>query len=193
MRRLRGTVDVEIDSAEAKSKHKLFSKLTFGDLVSPNHHSTDPPVKFTKPPKEAVVEPQTPVQPTEGTETQTVHARDTETGSPEHPDAIAQSPHHQGNAVTESEDTVAALPPISRHKQSRRNKPRELKLAPIKGPPLSDHQPEGRKSPSDLARARMKHLARPLDDEDDRPLCKYYTLLLLQLFCKEVVSKFVRS
>lgn len=173
MRRLRGTVDVEIDSAEGKSKHKLFSKRTFSDLVTPNHHSSDPSTKSTKPPKEAPVEPQTPVQPMEGTETQTPNARGAETGSPDDPDAIAQSPQNQEGTATESEDTVAALPPITRHKKSRRNKPRELKLAPIKGPPLSDHQPEGRKSPSDLARARMKHLARPLDDEDDRPLCKY--------------------
>ncbi|KEZ42322.1 hypothetical protein SAPIO_CDS5485 [Scedosporium apiospermum] len=169
------TVDVEIDSAEGKSKHKLFSKRTFSDLVTPNHHSSDPSTKSTKPPKEAPVEPQTPVQPMEGTETQTPNARGAETGSPDDPDAIAQSPQNQEGTATESEDTVAALPPITRHKKSRRNKPRELKLAPIKGPPLSDHQPEGRKSPSDLARARMKHLARPLDDEDDRPL---YSLFL---------------
>ncbi|PKS12825.1 hypothetical protein jhhlp_001037 [Lomentospora prolificans] len=177
MRRLRGTVDVEIDSADDKGKGKLFSKHLFSDLITPSNTSSAiplSPVKSPEPTKQNVVEsPDSAPVPGDNGDAQTAEPRTTEPDSPRDPDAISQPSQTPPMAVTESEDTVSALPPIAHNKKSRRKKPRKLKLGPMEGTPLSDHQPDGRKSPSDLARARMKHLARPLDDEQDRPMCKW--------------------
>ena len=79
--------------------------------------------------------------------------------------------------AAESEDTVAALPKTQR-RGKRRNRPRHLKLQPppTNGAPNGESR-GGRKEPSDLARARMKHLAGPLDDDDAAsPLCKFHSL-----------------
>lgn len=173
MRRLRGTVDVEVDSADGGAKKKFFRKHVFSDLITPGSPPSKTPPSPANPSKiskekflespttpESITIPDPPASDSPGggaTETQ-------------NPDVISGSRQIPSNAVAESEDTVSALPPMPHQKKSRRKKPRDLKLGPMKGAPLLDHQPAGRKSPSDLARARMKHLARPLDDEQDRPM-----------------------
>lgn len=186
MRRLRGTVDVEVDSVHGK-KGRFLSKLSLHDLL-PHSNSSEIPLTPIKPSKETPSQTQTPppaaIAPARTTTTPTIEEAPSEPAAQQHPQADsistpepAQHPPSQLEiAPAESEDTVAALPKTQRRKKQRRKRPNNLNLQPLEtnGAPTGRPPPGGPTEPSDLARARMRHLARPLDDDEAAaPLCRF--------------------
>lgn len=187
MRRLRGTVDVEVDSVHGK-KGRFLSKLSLHDLLPHGSNSSQIPLTPLKSPKPAKDVPSQ----TQSTPPATTSARTTTPATEPSPTEPEPTPEPQSQedsistprparrrssrpeiAPAESEDTVAALPKTHRRGKQRRNRPNHLKLQPANGAATGEPPPGSRREPSDLARARMKHLARPLDeDEAATPMCR---------------------
>lgn len=189
MRRLRSTVDVEVDSVQGKGKGRFLSKLSLHDLLPHNHgseHGSEIPLTPIKSSK-TLSKSQSPAPATISARTATSTIEETPSElaprrRPPDPTLSPQPTHPRPRseaAPTESEDTVAALPKTQRRNKPRRSRPNQLRLQP---PPddasKSGSQGGRRKEPSDLARARMRHLARPLDDDEaSAPTCKHYPLI----------------
>lgn len=183
MRRLRGTVNVEVDSAHGK-KGRFLSKLSLHDLLPHSNPSEIPlsPIKpketpsqaQTPPPLAAIASARTTTPMIEEAPSKPAASQQAQGDSISAPEPAQQRPSQSEIAPAESEDTVAALPKTQQRNKQRRKHPNQLRLQPLpaNGAPTGEPPPGGRREPSDLARARMRHLARPLDDDEAAaPLC----------------------